>query len=535
MLKALVTIQLRAAFMMLFNPGKSSKKRKPLGKVLIVLAVIYILGALGFSLGYYLYAMFQAFHPAGLTWFYFSLTGITAFVFSFIGSIYLAQSTLFNAKDNELLLSMPIRPGFILLSRTCVLYLLALLFQAVVLVPALVVWLLLAPVSLSGILVFLLANVLLPLPTLALSILLGWLLAQVSSRLRHKNLLIILLSLLFLGAYFFGYGKLMGAMGNLLIQGQEMAKAVQSTLFPAYHYGLAIAQPSLMSLLLYSLCCLVPFALVLLIVKANYVKVLTTRRGAPKLAYKGGGMKEGSLMKALITKELRRFFSSPVYIMNSAIGLVFMVALPFILLFDQGTLVMLKTQFNLTDELIGAAAVLAISLLASSAFISAPSISLEGKSLWILQTLPVSPIQSLLAKAAAHVLICSLPIAVSGILLGIILKLGVYQTLMSLLVPLLVSAFCALLGLELNLRFPKLDWRTETEPVKQSMSTFLAMALGFATVAGAGALYFFLLQGKLTSNLYLALAAILFALLSYAVFLHLKQKADDAYLDLSEA
>jgi putative Ca2+/H+ antiporter (TMEM165/GDT1 family) len=67
------------------------------------------------------------------------------------------------------------------------------------------------------------------------------------------------------------------------------------------------------------------------------------------------------------------------------------------------------------------------------------------------------------------------------------------------------------------------------------MSTLLSMALGFATVAGVGALYFFLLQGKLPSNLYLALAAVFFTLLSYAVFLHLKQKANDAYLDLSEA
>ncbi len=101
------------------------------------------------------------------------------------------------------------------------------------------------------------------------------------------------------------------------------------------------AQDSFTGLLVFALYCLVPFALVMGLVATNYPRLLTTRPGVPKVEYKGSGMKAGSRMKALTKRDMRRFFTSLIYLMNTGIGLIFMLVLPVLLLVDPGSLTVL--------------------------------------------------------------------------------------------------------------------------------------------------------------------------------------------------
>lgn len=537
MLKALIKVQLQSMFSRgLLRGRRSSKKpRNPLlSRLMIVLLALYILASLGISLGVTFHNMLISFQPLNLLWMYFAVAGIAAFLFSVIGSIYLAQASLFSAQDNDLLLSMPIPPAKILVARSVALYLIALSVQAVVLLPALIVYLVFAGFSLPVLVMALIAGLLLPLPTLALSILLGWLLALVSARLRRKNLVVVLLSIAALAAYFVGYSRLIAAMEELMLRGHQIAQAVKGAIPPAYHYGLALAEGKLPSLLLFALFCILPFALVMALVAANYRQVLTTRRGTPKIAYKGGGLKASSLMQALTIKEVRRFFSSPMYMLNAGFSLLFMLGLPIYLAIDKNVLNMFQQELHILAPFLGPAAVGLLSVMAGSVFISSVSISMEGKALWILQSLPVQPIQALLAKAAAHFAI-SLPVVIAaGIITGLALRLDAFMFASCLLLPLLFTIFSSFLGLILNLRFPKLNWRNETEPVKQSMSPFLAMTLGFLFPLTLSGLGIYLVGKGLNTQLYILLCASFTSLVSGLMYLALKAKADKAFLDLSE-
>ena len=69
---------------------------------------------------------------AGLGWLYFALAGILAVVLAVVGSVFLTQATLYEAKDNELLLSLPIPPSKILLARMLSLYVQNFLFGGLV-------------------------------------------------------------------------------------------------------------------------------------------------------------------------------------------------------------------------------------------------------------------------------------------------------------------------------------------------------------------------------------------------------------------
>lgn len=58
----------------------------------------------------------------GLTWLYFAMAGTMALALSMLGSVFMTQAQLYDAKDNERLLSMPIPPKYILLTRIAMLF-----------------------------------------------------------------------------------------------------------------------------------------------------------------------------------------------------------------------------------------------------------------------------------------------------------------------------------------------------------------------------------------------------------------------------
>ncbi len=53
--------------------------------------------------------------PLGYGWLYYALMGLLALAFGVFGSVFSTYAGLYQAKDNELLLSMPIPPRRILL------------------------------------------------------------------------------------------------------------------------------------------------------------------------------------------------------------------------------------------------------------------------------------------------------------------------------------------------------------------------------------------------------------------------------------
>ena len=534
MLKALIGIQLRAAFALVYNRSRSRKKKKPLSMLLMVVLTLYILFSLSLATGFLFKQMYDAFIPPGLAWLYFALAGIAGFAISVLGSVYLAYAGLFHAQDNELLLSLPIKPRLILLSRTLSLYLMVLVMQGIVLLPAAAVYLAYTPQGSRILPIFAAIYALLPLLSLVPAILLGWLVSLLAQRVKHKNLMIILFSLAMTGLYLYAYTRMMDNMTLFLQQGEQIARAVERALFPAYHLGIAMASQSLGSLLVFAACCLTPFALTLLLVSRNYQTILTTRRGTRKTAYKGGSMQAGSPMRALITKEFRSYFARPIYLLNCAFPLLFLIGLPLYLLFDASLLDTVHAILHPSQDMIGALTVLSLSAISSSINLTAPSISLEGNSFWLLRTLPVTALQSLLGKAAAHVLLCAPAIALSALLMGIQLRLSFFYLAMALLVPLCVCLFSALLGLLFNLHFPKMAWRSETEVVKQSMSAFFSMMTSFLSVGSLAAIYLMVLSPVVAPPLFLLFMLVLFAALSLALFLYLRTHAQRLYMRISE-
>ena len=110
---------------------------------------------------------------------------------------------------------------------------------------------------------------------------------------------------------------------------------------------------------------------------------------------------------------------------------------------------------------------------------AAPSVSLEGKSIWMLQSLPVTPWQVLWAKLSLQLLMTALPALFCTICAMIVCPMTALERLLLVVVPLLYVAMMALVNLTLGLKMPNLHWTSEITPIKQSGGVLLAMLIGF--------------------------------------------------------
>lgn len=520
MTKALFKKQMMDVFSWVYRSRKSGKNRSGKGLVSYILLYLIIFGFLGtvfFKLADMLCAPLTA---VGLGWLFFALMGLIAVALGVFGSVFNTYSTLYLAKDNGLLLSMPIPPAKILTVRLAGVFAMGLLYELIVMIPTLIVYFINGAASPSGAVFALLIPLVLSFFVLSLSCLLGWVVALVSGRLKKKNLVVVFLSLVFIAAYYYFYAKAYSLLQSILADPQAVGDSIRSVLYPFYHMGLA-AEGSALSMLVFTAIVAALFGLVYLALSRSFLKLATASRGTAKVKYREKAAKAAGAGSALLRKELRRFLGSPTYMLNCGLGIVIMLIAAAALLIRGNPVAEFISQVFGSGELPALLAAAALCLLATMNDIAAPSVSLEGKSLWLVQVLPVSSWQVLKAKLKLHLLLTLIPALILAVSVDIVLKPPLAFTILLPVVTALFVLLMALVGLTLGLKMPNLKWTDETVPVKQSMSVMLALFGGWVLVLALGGLYF-AVSGFISPLAYLICVCVLLAASSAALLLWLK-------------
>ena len=524
MLRILIKAQLQSVLASLTRTSKG-KRLSVAGAVLLIafLAVIY-LSFFGFTF----YALALALPGMGLGWFYFALAAIMAFALGFIGSVFTAQQQLFAARDNELLLAMPIRPRDILGARMAVLLLLDYALTLIVLLPAGAVWLMVVGGTAGGVFGFVLSALLLPLIIMCFTCLFAWLLALISSRMRNKTVITLVLYLAFLAAYFYFYMNLQQLLTELIANSEQIAGAFVAV-YPLYAFGQA-SLGSWLHIAGFAACCVIPFALVYAILSRGFLAVTTRRPSVKKLVYRERALKTSGVGAALLRKELGRFAANGMYILNAAMGSVLTVAAAVALIIYRDEAMQLLSV--LPEGMGEGAVILALCFLNATDVISAPSISLESKTLWLLKSLPVPAWRILMAKVYLHLVIALPPTLIASACCCIALPFPPAGAAMVVLIPALTCVFGALLGVAVNLRYPKFDYINETAVIKNSMSVTVTLFGSWALLAAAALLYGLALHRVMGMTAYLYICAALLAALCAALYLSLRRSGARRFAEL---
>ena len=384
---------------------------------------------------------------------------------------------------------MPLRPRDILISRLFMLWVMDSFISFIVSAAAGVSWAIKCPVTPMTVIAFLLIALVLPFFAVAISALFGFLISLATRRVRNKSLLTTVFSLLFLAAYMVVINRSTTWIEQLTRIGDVVAKNLRP-IFVLRWIGAAVAEGDPVCLLLALVCLLLPFALAFVILSATFIKNVTTVHTAAKKEYKEENAAVGKTSAALFRKEASRFLSSSGYMLNAGFGALMEVAAGVLVLIEMPAIELYFNGGILPARYLFPVMVTGLCLLAAMTDISAPSVSLEGKSLWILQAAPLDPAAPLRAKLQFHCAVSGAATVSAAVLVCVAVKASPIQWVVALILPLLFVVFEGLLGLLCNLKYPILDWENENQAIKTGMAVFISMfgAMG-ATVLLAGLWY----------------------------------------------
>lgn len=518
-----------------FTAGKNAQSKKAKAKKkssagMIVLAVILLL-YLGIVFAF-LFGMIFFGLSAVLTeetkWAYFATAGILAFFLMVLGSVFTAKNQLYESKDNDLLLSMPIPPSYILGTRMVSLLLLNYFFEAVVAVPAAVVYAFTFGFGVVTFILFVLEFLLLGLFSMAIICALAFLIELVTRKMKNKNIVTMIFSLGFLALYMWAYMNMDKVMSYVSVNIGSISSSIQKWVLPAYWLGRSAAETDALSSLAFALFTALPFALVYYILSKSFIKLTTVSSKSAHVKYRERELKVSGARWALVKKEIKYFVSLPVYMMNGGLGLVFTVALAVLAVVKTDVI----TGIGIPESCVYPIIILVATFPASMNIITASSISLEGKRLWIAKSIPVSSFDILMSKLYAHCLICLPFMLTAGVVLWAGLGMPWYIGFFAPLVPSLFTILIGFIGLLINLKAPKLEWTNEAVPLKQGMAVALTMlsAMGLSILVLVPGIFLTMLAPVL----YLAAVSVVLTALILLFYYITKTCTAKAFMSLGE-
>lgn len=532
MLKTLLKKQMAEIFRAYLYDAKKNRKRSKASVLLLFLMYVLIMvGVLGGLFTYLSLMLCGTFVQAGIGWLYYVLMGLIAVALGAFGSVFNTYAGLYLSKDNDLLLSMPIPIRHLLASRLMSVYLMGLMYAAVVIVPAVIVYWItagLTPAALMGGVVF---TLLISLIVLILSCVLGWVVAKISLKLKNKSLITVVVSLVFIAAYYFLYFQAQSLLQSLLLNAVVYGEKIKGNAYLLYLFG-CVGEGSVPAVLLWSAVVVLLCAAMWLVLLRSFIGIATASGKTGKTVYREKTARERSVFGAMLFKEFKRFAASPNYILNCGLGTLFLPLCGVLLLWKGKSVILVMDQ--MFETMPGAAAVCcsaALCMVASMNDTAAPSVSLEGKNLWIAQSLPVDPWKPLRAKLYVQLLLTGIPMLFCAGCLAAVLSCGAVTLLTALLLPLLYTLLSALFGLFLGLKLPNLTWTNELAPIKQGISPMLALfgGWGYAALLAGG----YLLGGyRIGAACYMGLAAVLTGALAALLYGWLRKRGTEIFAEL---
>ena len=388
--------------------------------------------------------------------------------------------------DDELLLSLPVSKTSIVCAKVFYDYLFDFAVVLLTLLPSFIVYVCLVPgASVFIIIRGLIVIITLPMLSSALGYFLSLFFSFLSRRFKHygiiQSIITVFILILFLAAY---YG-IAFISTNSSVEGTNIIIGLE----PVQWIVKFINNSHILSLIYILLCTIVPFILCI-IVKARLLGVTINKYKTKKNTLT---FKESSATYALFKREASRYFSIPVYVINTIFGGILLLIIGIILVgvgTDYIDNLLVSAGVGSFSEYYFIIVFMIMQFSLSTISLTSSSISLEGKTLWILQAHPVSTKDIFKAKVLFNVVVAATPSVITSVLISI--ALGYIYLPFLIIVSIISSYIVSTLGLFINLMYPKLEWENVQESIKQSISVLISMGLNLIVLILPIVVYFLL-------------------------------------------
>lgn len=459
------------------------KAKESSNKITKIIFPIILFLMVSMAIGTYAYMFGKELSNYHLTYIMISLFIIFVTIITFIEGIYKSQGILFDSKDNELLFSLPIKKHQILFVRIFKLLLFEYLYNLMFLLPAFVVFIYFEKPGINFYLISFLMSFLIPIIPTVVSSILGYIIKLVSSKFKARKIIQTLLSsVVFLGIFYLSM-NFENFIQDIVSNATNINDLLTSIYYPLGLYVNLITKFNLLDLIKILLVNLIPLILFVLLGSKYYFKIISS--SSENSSHIKTNSKKELIVKrkpieSLVRKELKRYFSSPVYMFNTSFGLL-LCAIASIFLCIKGPSmfndILSESGIN-TDLSLPVIFYFFILFVGAMTSISSSSISLEGKTINITKSLPIKE-KTILDSKILTCFVIELPFIIfSDLVFFIIIKPNILYILLITILSFIIVFFTSCIGLIVNLKYPKMNASNDTEVVKQSMSSMISVFIG---------------------------------------------------------
>jgi len=531
--KILMRVFLRENFSLKRMLGVSASKSKA-KMVMIALVIVYAIAVFFFSFGFMFYELGKFFASINMT------EMILMYMFSYIAGFAImisslrADGYLFHFKDYDVLAPLPIKPVEVIFAKATVMllnmYLIAFIFS----LPMMFFYVYFTPISVMTIPYLLLAFIAAPLPMIMVASLLSMVIARITVRLKHSNIIkIILMFVLFFGIMGVSFSFSFSNLENPLLSQQDFIRSLGAIYLPMQWFIEAVHESNLISLILLLVTHIGLFTGFIVLISKASMSINSKKGVNVGLANKEPAVsRSSSVFKSLLKKELRMYLGITFYVVNTAIGIVMMLIAGIASLFFKNEVADFLNQAAGVNLALEPLLMVFIGFSMSTIYTSAVSLSVEGKKFAFLKSLPLKAKTIMDAKLVFNILL-GLPVAIlTLVLFTVAFELPFINLILMILVAASFSILISAFGSLVNLYMPKFDFVSEVEVVKQSMSALIAIFGGFGFIAINGFIYYFL--SKETSFVF-GLTSMMFAnlILASGFYLWMTRKCESLFIKMS--
>ena len=404
------------------------------------------------------------------------MVAISSFSILFL-TIFYSNGILFGSRDIEMLLSLPLKSSDIISSKFIFMYLLNFLIGFIFMLPGGIVWVLNGSLNLLQIILYFTSMIFVPLIPMCIAACMGMIVVVVSSYFKRKNVIALILSFAMIGII--GYIAVSAMKsGNedsieIMLSKQIIGLYpmsglfVQHTNFPMYiGMGLFIAFSTAV------------FYIFVKIVAMKYGLLNTLAKTTSRYSDNKKSYNRKSIFLALYEKEMGRFLSSYMAVLNAGLGVILLCVFSIFLLFNSVEQIGESSGIENINEYLSNFAPLFIASMLSLSCPAASAISLEGKNIWILQSSPVNVKMILNSKIAVNLTLHLIGYMISIFAFTLKLDMNFIQVINLIIVPICYSIFITVIGISLNKKYPNYEWESEMMVVKQSMPVIVSGLVG---------------------------------------------------------
>jgi len=432
-----------------------------------------------FSVGTYCYAIGNILFTMGATEVLLTMMMAAASVVALFTGILNAKGLLFGFKDFDFQMSLPIKAWKIVASRVAIQYIYDLFFCALIMLPSIGMYAYFVNPEPLFYLYALIAFLCTPAIPVVVAAVLGAGLSVLAARFRRTDFvrLIGMLILVFgIMALNFSMSRVNEQIASQVADLVDQFKRIYP---PSAMYHLALGDLDFGSLLAFAAVSAAVFALFSLFIGRVFKRINTLVTARRTLGnFKLQEVRVASPMRALFVREIHTYFGIALYVFNTSFGMIILLLAAIASLFVSPE--RLGAMLGDPQILLTAVPMLpfVMSLLVGMTSTTACSVSIEGRKLWIVKSLPINARQILDAKLGVNLLITVPVVLASAAIFALRFSLPASLVFYLFLTPLVYAGLTSVMGLWLNLLLPKLDWLHEVQVIKQSASVLVAVLLG---------------------------------------------------------